>query len=142
MYDKHFWPRPDGANYTYDQCRAACWYFHDANHSHALAPAYADAESRAIAIRFSTRWFHQGRIMGMADATQRNAAAIDISSEQYRRYTYADRSVFRIEAPIRVTITDTGSHRVEDASGETHRPTLGWIAISWKPKVGEPPFVA
>jgi hypothetical protein len=59
MYDKHFWPRPDGASYTYDQCRAACWYFHDADHSHALAPAYADAESRAIAIRFSTRWFAQ-----------------------------------------------------------------------------------
>jgi hypothetical protein len=59
VFGKRFWPRPDRENYTYDQVRAAVWYFNDCNHAYSLARAYEGSESRAIAIRFSTRWFSQ-----------------------------------------------------------------------------------
>lgn len=66
---------------------------------------------------------------------------IDISSEQYREYSYPDGSKFRIDGPIALHIVD-GSHRVIDADGVTHRPERGYIGISWKPKAGAPAFVA
>lgn len=79
----------------------------------------------------------------MADATARDAATtVDISSEEYRRYTYPDGSSFTVRQPLRLTITGSGSHRVEDMQGETHRPSPNYIAISWKPKAGAPAFVA
>jgi hypothetical protein len=64
---------------------------------------------------------------------------IDISSEQYRIYT------FRIEEPaeLHVLTDDKGvSHRVIDKAGVTHRPERGWLGISWQPRPGEPAFVA
>lgn len=67
---------------------------------------------------------------------------IDISGEEFRVYTYADGQTFQINEPISVCITESGSHRVVDAKGMTHRPTPGWIGLSWKPKPGEPAFVA
>lgn len=65
----------------------------------------------------------------------------DISSEEYRLYTYPDGSKFRIEAPLRVFVTESGSHRVIDAAGLTHRPTPGYIGLTWKSRPGEPAFV-
>ena len=70
------------------------------------------------------------------------ANPLDLSSEAYRIYSYADGATFRIDAPVQLNVTDTGSHRVLDAAGMTHRPTPGWLAISWMPKPGAPPFVA
>lgn len=70
---------------------------------------------------------------------------IDISSEEYRVYTYKDGSTFRIEAPsvLHVLNDDRGeTHRVVDESGLTHRPARNWIAISWKPRRNAPAFVA
>lgn len=78
----------------------------------------------------------------MANATGQDASSIDISSEQYRYYTYADGSRFTIVDPVRLAVMPNGSHRVVDASGETHRPTPGYLAVSWKPKDGAPAFVA
>lgn len=70
---------------------------------------------------------------------------LDISSEEYRFYTYADGARFRIDLPalLHVLTDDNGiSHRVIDKDGLTHRPERGWIGISWKPRVGSPAFVA
>lgn len=66
---------------------------------------------------------------------------IDISTEQWRLYTYAD-GTYRIDAPVALHITDSGSHRVIDADGVTHRPTPGWLGLSWKPRDGQQAFVA
>lgn len=70
---------------------------------------------------------------------------LDISSEEYRIYTYASGATFRIEGPgeLHVIEDERGvSHRVIDQSGVTHRPERGWVGISWKPSAGAPPFVA
>lgn len=66
---------------------------------------------------------------------------IDIKSEEYREYVYAD-GTYRIESPVEVHVTDTGSHRVIDKSGVTHRPADKWLAVRWKPMDGQPAFVA
>lgn len=66
---------------------------------------------------------------------------IDITSEQYREYVYTN-GAYRIEQPTSVTITDSGSHRVVDRNGITHRPADGWLALRWKPLDGQPAFVA
>lgn len=67
---------------------------------------------------------------------------LDITSEQFRIYAYADGGRYRINAPDRLYVLPSGSHRVIDEDGIVHRPTPGWLAISWKPKVGAPEFVA
>jgi hypothetical protein len=71
--------------------------------------------------------------------------AIDISSEEFRVYTYDGGRVFRIEDPaeLHVIHDENGTtHRVVDKGGMTHRPERGWIGISWKPREGQPAFVA
>ena len=70
---------------------------------------------------------------------------LDITSEQFRVYTYGDGSEFRINGPatLHVLVDDKGtSHRVIDADGVTHRPERGWVGISWAAKDGAPKFVA
>jgi hypothetical protein len=69
-------------------------------------------------------------------------APLDISSELFRVYAYPDGQRFRINAPVSLYVLDSGSHRVVDEEGITHRPTPGWLAISWKPRPGQPAFVA
>lgn len=66
---------------------------------------------------------------------------LDISSENYRYYTYPDGSVFHIDEPVQLYIVN-GSHRVIDAAGTVHRPERGFVGISWQPLRGQPPFVA
>jgi hypothetical protein len=67
---------------------------------------------------------------------------VDITSEHYRTYTYADGRRFRIDNPKTLYILANGGHRVVDKAGVTHRPERGYVGISWMPKDGEPPFVA
>jgi len=67
---------------------------------------------------------------------------LDISMEEFRLYTYADGSTFRISEPDTLWILDSGSHRVGDRAGLVHRPTPGWVGISWKPVPGAVRFVA
>jgi hypothetical protein len=71
---------------------------------------------------------------------------IDITSEEFRVYTYPDGSTFRIENPatLFVIIDDKGgtTHRVVDKDGVTHRPERGFVGISWCPMAGQPAFVA
>lgn len=70
---------------------------------------------------------------------------LDISSEKYRIYTYADGTAFRIESPAQLYVLkdlEGVTHRVVDANGMTHRPNRNWVGISWKPREGAAPFVA
>jgi len=66
---------------------------------------------------------------------------ISVESELYREYVYSD-GVYRIEHPVQVHVMDNDSHRVIDTEGVTHRPSLGWLAIRWKPINDESAFVA
>jgi hypothetical protein len=71
---------------------------------------------------------------------------IDISSEEWRIYTYPNGSEAHIENPVCLYVIkdDRGgvTHRVVDKDGVSHRPERGWVKISWKPKPGAPAFVA
>lgn len=78
----------------------------------------------------------------MTDAVAAPAPSLDISSEQYREYTYADGTKFKIDGPTELFVTNTGSHRVVDRFGITHRPEKGYVGISWKAREGQPKFVA
>lgn len=72
----------------------------------------------------------------------RDWTIMDISSEAYRVYTYAGGKRFRIDEPNTLYLLADGGHRVVDSVGVTHRPERGYVAISWKPLAGQPPFVA
>lgn len=70
---------------------------------------------------------------------------IDISSEASRTYTFANGDTFTIAEPaeLHVITDDRGTtHRVIDKAGVTHRPERGWVGISWKPRDGQPAFIA
>lgn len=67
---------------------------------------------------------------------------IDISSEYRRIYTYEGGAEFVIEDPALLFIMPNGSHRVIDKHGYTHRPTPGYLGISWGVHDGKPFFVA
>lgn len=77
---------------------------------------------------------------------QAQFTAIDISSEEWRLYTYPSGAQVRIDDPVAIYVIkdERGgvTHRVVDKDGVTHRPERGWIMISWKPKPGAPAFVA
>lgn len=64
---------------------------------------------------------------------------IDISSEIYREYRFANLNV-RIENPLRLCISDHG-HRIYDGQGISHYIPKGWYQLSWKVKEGCPNFV-
>jgi len=70
------------------------------------------------------------------------AKLIDVSSEKCRCYHYADGKKYHIDYPVELYILQNGSHRVIDEEGRTHRPTPGYLAISWIAKPGQPAFVA
>lgn len=67
---------------------------------------------------------------------------VDITSEEYRVYTYADGRRFTIVDPVSLFVLASDNHRVVDKAGVTHRPTRNWVGLSWKPRDGEPAFVA
>lgn len=70
---------------------------------------------------------------------------IDITSEDFRVYHYPNGVEFKIDRPqeLHVLSDDHGvSHRVIAEDGNTYRPERGWIGISWKPRDGQPAFVA
>ncbi|WP_159585952.1 hypothetical protein [Chelativorans xinjiangense] len=59
----------------------------------------------------------------------------EITTEEYREYHYGDGDVYRIDGPVRLwwkRDEDGDSHRILDASGVTHYPRRGWVAITWK----------
>lgn len=70
---------------------------------------------------------------------------LDISSEEYRVYHYPDGSTLKVDAPKTLFLhrDDEGmTHRIIFSEFNlTMRPERGWIAISWKPREGQPAFV-
>lgn len=66
----------------------------------------------------------------------------DISSELYREYTFPHGEKIRIDRPLVLCVKqDSGSHRIWDAHGVSHRVSPGWIEMKWEVKEGEPHFV-
>ncbi len=64
----------------------------------------------------------------------------DISSEQWREYTFGEGQTVRIDKPLQLYVSDNG-HRILDAEGVSHYVPLGWIHLKWQAKDGKPHFV-
>lgn len=78
------------------------------------------------------------------DARFENATDLefaDISSERYREYRFRGGDVVRIEAPLKLNVSESGGHRIFDAEGVSHYIPAGWIHLIWVAKEGEPNFV-
>lgn len=70
---------------------------------------------------------------------------IDISSEQFREYSFVGPQglvTLRIENPTHLSVSESGGHRVFDAAGVSHYIPKGWVHLGWMAKSGEPNFVA
>jgi len=63
----------------------------------------------------------------------------DISDEQYREYTFVGGEKVRIEG-IKLNVSDSGGHRIEDKYGISHYIPFKWIQLTWVPKEGKPNF--
>lgn len=66
---------------------------------------------------------------------------VDITSEKYRRYIYADGTVKKINDPVALCIASSGSHRIVDAAGFCHYVPTGWQSLMWTPWNDRPHFV-
>lgn len=67
-------------------------------------------------------------------------AFTDISSEIFRVYEFADKSI-KIDMPIALHVSDRGSHRILDSEGVSHYIPTGWYHLYWKVEDGQPHFV-
>jgi hypothetical protein len=70
---------------------------------------------------------------------------VDISSESYREYTFANGATVTVHNPLRlVTKRQEGgdSHRIIAKGGRGHYIPVGWLMISWETKAGYPVLVA
>ena len=66
----------------------------------------------------------------------------DISSERYREYTFPSGITVRIDNPLLLHVKeDSGSHRIYDAQGRSHRISPDFHQLTWESKDGEPNFV-
>lgn len=80
-----------------------------------------------------------------SDGTPERPYTVEVDSEEWVEYHYDGGKRHRINNPVRRYIFQGKSgwtQRVIDADGVTHRPTPGWLAMSWKSKPGYPEFVA
>jgi len=66
---------------------------------------------------------------------------VDISSEHWREYRFHNGEKVRIEAPLKLNVSDSGGHRIFDATGVSHYIPAGWIHLMWEAKDGAPNFV-
>ena len=65
----------------------------------------------------------------------------DISSEEWREYTFLGGEVVRIEKPLILNVSESKGHRLFDSYGISHYVPPTWIHLRWKVKTGEPNFV-
>ena len=56
----------------------------------------------------------------------------DISHEVYREYRFPCGSVIRIDFPQKLNVSDSGGHRVQDATGKAHYIPAGWVHLCWE----------
>jgi hypothetical protein len=66
---------------------------------------------------------------------------VDISSEAWREYLFSSGVSVRIVEPLWLHVSDSGGHRLFDASGRSHYIPSGWAKLTWVAKDGEPHFV-
>jgi len=81
----------------------------------------------------------------LADAPEFNNASdldfTDISSEQWREYQFLGGETVRIDAPLKLNVSESKGHRIFDAQGVSHYIPAGWIHLKWMSKDGQPNFV-
>lgn len=65
---------------------------------------------------------------------------VDIASEAWREYTFADGAKVRITEPVAIHVSESG-HRILDSAGISHFVPLGWIHLHWQAHEGLPHFV-
>ncbi len=66
----------------------------------------------------------------------------DISSEYWRRYTFASGVLVVIENPQWLHVAESGGHRILDLAGFCHYIPYGWVHLQWQPKDDAPHFVS
>lgn len=64
----------------------------------------------------------------------------DISTEEYRSYTFPGGDTVTIKNPLKLAVS-AGGHRVFDGQGMSHYIPKGWIHLKWKAKEGMPNIV-
>jgi hypothetical protein len=65
----------------------------------------------------------------------------DISSEASRTYNFGSRGFVKIENPAKLSVSDSGGHRVFSRDGKSHYIPTGWIQLSWTVHPGHANFV-
>src|ERR1039458_9449786 len=65
---------------------------------------------------------------------------VDISSEEWREYTFPGGNTIKVERPTHLSVGTSG-HRLLDESGFSHYIPKGWIHLKWLVKKGQPHFV-
>lgn len=65
----------------------------------------------------------------------------DISSEEFREYTWGDMFKLTINRPLRLNVSASGGHRIFTEDGNSFYVPSGWKCLMWKAKEGEPNFV-
>ena len=66
---------------------------------------------------------------------------VDITSELFREYIYANGSKITIHYPLKLSVANNNAHRVFDSAGLSYYIPPNWISIVWKAKPGAPNFI-
>ena len=66
---------------------------------------------------------------------------LDISSEQYRVYSFPTGQKVQIDNPLWLLVSKSGGHRVIAAQGYAHYIPFTWGHLYWLVKKGKPSFV-
>jgi hypothetical protein len=64
----------------------------------------------------------------------------DISSEQSRTYDFGIAGTMTIDGPVALNVSESGGHRIFDATGTAHYIPPRWIALRWQVREGAPHF--
>jgi hypothetical protein len=64
----------------------------------------------------------------------------DLSSEAERTYNFGSKGFVKIINPLKLNVSDSGGHRIFDATGKSHYVPAGWIQLTWTVKEGKPHF--
>jgi len=65
----------------------------------------------------------------------------DISSEAERVYNFGSKGFVKITAPLYLSVSDSGGHRIFSQDGKSHYIPSGWLQLTWTAKPGHPDFV-
>lgn len=65
----------------------------------------------------------------------------DISSELERTYNFGSKGFVKLQRPEKLSVSDSGGHRVFTSDGKSHYIPAGWIQLTWTTKEGQANFV-